>query len=457
MKNIFEKNRGGIVLFLGRVTNFTEIELTNFLEDQGVNYANRYNGEDIALVVLSSMLTPIEEQLSYDLYDIAVPDISLAKFEEYFTTHIKPNSLIMSLKLSNDQDRLKRLLKNEAFSDEVYLKLFKLYNWGSDGIHESDNNRDITISFVKRFYRPDGFRDPAMIYAPTTVINIAQESSNSDVLDAILSMPNHNIKTSRREERRPKNLREVVAFNEAISQEGIKRLLAFNSKDINYFLASNSALNETQQQYIFDKANGDIKMMLAHNSNLSDTLFDKLLDEDIDIVKTLLSFQTIDSKRLDIVLSKDIDNSLVSFMGDNQTILDIIEPLLELDNQELDFKLATNSCIDDIYLQRLYKKYNNFISIEICKNPNISNEMATNFYKTQNIEIVKALAINISTPQNILDELCEQNDRELNKLLASNSSVSLSYLQQFQLDPTLMMILAKNETYGKNILNNLGI
>jgi len=67
------------------------------------------------------------------------------------------------------------------------------------------------------------------------------------------------------------------------------------------------------------------------------------------------------------------------------------------------------------------------------------------------------LAINISTPQNILDELCEQNDRELNKLLASNSSVSLSYLQQFQLDPTLMMILAKNETYGKNILNNLGI
>jgi hypothetical protein len=363
----------------------------------------------------------------------------------------------MSLKLSNDQDRLKRLLKNEAFSDEVYLKLFKLYSWGSDGIHESDDNRDITISFVKRFYRPDGFRDPAMIYAPTTVMNIAQESSDSRVLDAILSMPNHNIKISRREERRPKNLREVVAFNEAISQEGIKRLLVFGDENIDYFLASNSALNDTQQQYIFDRANSDIKMMLAHNSNLSDTLFDKLLEEDSEIVKTLLSFQYIDTKRLDTILSKEIYNNIVSFIGYNQTISDIIEPLLELDNQELDFKLATNSCLDNSFLQKLYKKYNDSIAIEICKNPNISNGMATAFYQTQNIEIIKALATNISTPQNILDELCERNDRELNRLLASNPSVSLSYLQQFQLDPTLIMILAKNETYGKNILNNLGL
>ena len=456
MTNIFKEKQNGVVLFLGRVVNFTEVEIKNFLEEQGMQYANKYEGQEIALVVLSSMLTPLEEQISYDLYDIGVPDVSLSKFEEYFTTHIKPNSLIMSLKLSNDQDRLKRLLKNEAFLDEVYLKLFRLYNWGNNGIYENNDNRDITISFVKRFYRPNGFRDPAMIYAPTTVMNVAQESKDSILLDAMLTMPNHQIKISQREEKRPKNIRELVAFNEYISQETVKRLLGFNNVDINYFIASNSALTQTQQKHIFDKSDNNIKMMLAHNSNLSDNLFEKLLTK-IDTIKTILTFQTLNSKRLEIILSNIKDFKTISHIGYNLNIKDIIESLSDLNIKELDFKLASNISVKEKYLKELYNRHKNKIVIELSKNSNLSKEMIEEFYKSKDTEIIKALAVNTSTPTKILDEMCELNDRELNRLLASNSSVSLSYLQQFQLDPTLIMILAKNETYGKNILTGLGI
>jgi hypothetical protein len=232
IEEIIKNRQGGTVLFLGRVTNFTPEELSNFLEAQGMTYADKYVGQEIAVTVLSTMLTPLEEETSYELYDMKIPELRLAQFEEFYTTHIKPNTLMMSMKLSNDQERLKRLLKNSAFADEVYLKLFKMYDWGSDGVYDTDENRDVTISFVDRFYRPDGFRDPAMVYSPITLSNIARDAKTSDIIDAMLTMPNHEIKQSRKEDLRPKNLREIVALNPNIAHENIRYLLSFNDDRI---------------------------------------------------------------------------------------------------------------------------------------------------------------------------------------------------------------------------------
>jgi hypothetical protein len=364
----------------------------------------------------------------------------------------------MSLKLSNDQDRLKRVLQNEAFGDEIYLKLFRLYDWQNEGLYDNNDNRDITISFVKRFYRPDGFRDPAMIYAPTTVMNIAQETDNPEVLEAILTMPNHEIKVSKKENKKPKNLKEIVALNESISQYGIKQLISRDNRDIDYFLASNSALTPEQQQILYNRATKNGKIMLAHNSNLSDILFEKLLDDSEDIIKTLLTFQNIDDKRLETILSKNLDLELLSFIGDNQNLkTNIIDKLLELQNRELDFKLASNSAIEQKDISKLYERYSNDIAKELAKNINLTSNMAKEFYQLNDIDIINSLASNPSTPKEILDELCQIDKKELNMLLASNPSVDIYYLQQFQLDPSLLSILANNSTYGQNVLNNLGI
>jgi len=457
IEKLIKDNQGGVVLFLGRVTNFTPQELSNFLEEQGMRYADKYEGQDVAFLVLSSMLSPIEEQLSYDLYDAKIADVTLGSFEQYYTIHIKPNTLLMSLKLSNDQERLKRLLDNSAFEDEVYLKLFKLYDWQGEGIHDNNENRDVTISFVKRFYKPDGFRDPAMIYAPTTVMNIAQDSRDSAVLDAILTMPNHEIKVSRRDTHRPRSLREFVAINEVISQDSIKKILSFRDDKATDFLALNPSLLSIHQEQIFDNSTEQTKLMLAHNDALSDNLFEKLLDSTDEVVKTLLSYQRLDSSRWDTVLSKNIDSEIVAYVGDNATVAEIIDSLFALDNQKLDFRLASNSVTSAIYLEKLYEKYSDSLAIDLCKNPNLPTLMIEMFYAKRDGDIVAVLATNPSTPKKILSELCQREDRELNKLLATNSSVDLYYLQQFQLDPSLIMILAKNETYGNHILNNLGI
>jgi hypothetical protein len=451
--NIIESNQGGTILFLGRVTSFTSEELTNFLEAQGVSYANKYNGEEVTLLVLSSMMTPFEEDLSYELYDAKVPDVTLKAFEEYYTTHIKPNTLLMSLKLSNDQERLKRLLTNEAFSDEVYLKLFKMYDWQGEGIHENDENRDITISFVKRFYKPDGFRDPAMIYAPTTVMNIAQESCTPEVLDAILTFPNHQIKVSRYESHRPKNLRETIAFNEAVSQESIKKLMGYRDEQLEYFLASNSALRASEQEILYGRSKEEVKLMLAHNDALSDGLFERLLTEGDEVVKSLLRYQKMSLTRLALVE----ESPFIAYLGANKSIGEMVEPLLALNNRSLDFQLASNALLSSEQLRELYHKYGQAITEALAENSNLSEELFYELYALDREALRGVLATNPATPKKILDELCKREDRALNRLLASNPSVDIYYLRRFQLDTSLIRILADNETYGKSILQGLGI
>ena len=446
IEKVIANNQGGTVLFLGRIANFTEEELTNFLEAQGMNYANKYSGQEVSLTVLSTMMTPLEDDVSYTLYDAKVPEARLEEFEAYYTKHIKPNTLMMSLKLSNDQERLKRQLKNESFSDEVYLKLFKMYDWGSDGVYENDDNRDITITFVKRFYKPDEFYDPAMVYSPITLSNIARDAKKPEILNAMLSMPNHEIKQSRKEDMRPKNLREIVALNEHVSSEDIRYLLSFNDERINTFLASNNAIGLKEQEHILATANEATKLMLTQNDSLDDKIFKELLVDDEAIIKSLLTFQKITKERLKAILEANLSEEVLAHLGENQSIEEVTEELLFI-NRLLDYKLASNRAIKRELLERLYERYGAEWMLPLSENPNVSPKYLEEFYGSDNQEVILNLASNPTTPKPILKELCEKNEHELNKALAVNPSVELFYLEIFALDSELIQLMTKNETY----------
>ena len=454
MKKIFDTHPGGTVLFLGRMIHFTPDELRFFLEAQGMVYAEAYQeGQEVALLVLSSILTPQEEQVSYALYDAGIPDVTLEQFERYYTQHLKPQTLLMSLKLSQDQDRLQRLLGNEAFEDHFFLKLFEMFDWGGEGLYERDENRDVTISFVKRFFRPDGFRDPAMIYAPTTVMIVAKDSNDPKVLEAILTMPNHEIKISRNEQKKPKNLREAVAFNPHITAAIIRKLLAYNDPSIDYFLASNAALLAEDLERIYQRADTQTKQMMAHNTRLPETLFEKLLQEDVTVQQSLLSYQPINPKRLEQVIA----HPLITCIGANESIAAYLPQLLALEHEALDKALAANGAVSAVHQVTLYQRYAESIASSLAANPSISTDMAEILYAMGSTEVEEALAANPATPKEILDSLCEREEPRINRCLASNPSVDIYWLRQFQLDTSLIRILADNPTYGADVLRGLGL
>jgi len=446
IEEIIKNNQGGTVLFLGRVTNFTPQELTNFLEAEGVHYAEKYLGQEIAITILSTMLTPLEEDISYDLYDMKIPEFRLAQFESFYTEHIKPNSLMMSMKLSNDQERLKRLLKNSAFGDDIYLKLFKMYEWGAEGVYENDENRDVTITFVERFYRPDGFRDPAMVYSPITLSNIARDAKSPDIIDAMLSMPNHEIKQSRKEDLRPKNLREIVALNPNIAHESIRYLLSFNDDRINSFLACNNAIRVDAQEHIFKKSDAITKLMLTQNNNLDDRLFNELLSSSDEIIGSLLTFQKLTTSRLQLVLDANLDEKFFEFIGENEHISEVIEDLMGL-NKRLDQKLASNKLLDRLQLDRLYEIYGDEFALALSVNPNLDPTLLEKFYSINQEDLILNIASNPTTPEAILEALCQRDIHIFNCALAVNPSTKLIYLEQFALNTELIMLMTKNETY----------
>jgi len=450
IEETIKENQGGTVLFLGRVPNFTAEELTSFLEAQGMHYADKYGGQEVALVVLSTMLTPLEEEYSYVLYDAKVPEVSLTQFEAFYTTHIKPNTLMMSLKLSNDQTRLKRLLNNRSFSDEVYLKLFKMYDWGEEGVYDNDENRNVTISFVERFFRPDSFRDPAMIYSPITLSTIARDAQSSEILDAMLTMPNHEIKQSRKEDFRPKDLREIIALNANISQENIRYLLSFNENRIKSFLAANNAIGVEAQGLIFNNAERLTKRMLTQNDSLDETLFSELLKSDKEIVQSLLTFQKMTKSRLKSVLEANLKEEILAFLGENQQITEVVEELIGM-NKLLDQKLASNPLLTGEQLTVLHEKYGDELVLELSQNPNLDPKLLEQFYATNQEEVVVNVAANPATPQGILDELSEKNIPVFNRSLALNPSTKLMYLEQFALDSELFQLMRTNETYLASI------
>ena len=449
IEEAFKAAKGKSILFLGRLKNFTQEEVTIFLKQYDATFTSELD-ENVAVVIESTMLTPPEEDISYTVYKQKLPTFRLDMFETLYAEKITPDSLLMALKLSNDQDRLIRLLKNEAFDKSLYLKLFKLYDWRGEGVHESDENRDVTTTFVKRFYNPEQFMDPAMVYSPITLMSIVAESEDAEVLDAMLTMPHYEIKVSKGE-KRPKTLKEMIAINPCASYETLTQLSRFKNQGIDYFLVHNDTLSHTLQTSIYERANGDIKVMLAQNENLSDELFEKLLEEEEVIVQNLLVYQKMNIARLE----KSKDSKVFEVLGENEHIVEILPQLLEMDNLPLQRRLASNPMVQTADLESIYARYHDKVTADLCSNPNLSTIMIETFAKEGRYDEI--LAANPSTPTNILVAYFDQADETLNMALASNESLPIAYLQQFQLDPLLMNTLSNNETFTKNILNGLGI
>ena len=449
IEEAFKKAEGKSALFLGRLKNFTQEEVAIFLKQYEVTFTQELS-DDVAIVIESTMLTPPQEDVSYTIYKQKIPTFRLDVFETLYAQKITPDSLLMSLKLSNDQERLIRLLKNEAFDKSLYLKLFKLYDWKGEGVHESDENRDVTTTFVKRFYNPEQFMDPAMVYSPITLMSIVAESEDGDVLDAMLTMPHYEIKISKGE-KRPKTLKEMIAINPHASSDTLTQLSRFKNQDIDYFLVHNDALPFTLQESIYERASYDIKKMLTQNGNLSEVLFDKLLKEDEEIVSYLFTFAKIDNERLEKVKG----HQHFAILGDGEGIEDVLVQLLASEDSTLVCKLAENPLVQAQALEKIYAEHGEKVISALCSNVNTPTIMIEAFAKLGQYDAI--LAANPNTPTDILIAYFNREEDALNMALASNESLPIAYLQQFQLNPLLMNTLSNNKTFTENILNGLGI
>ena len=433
------------ILFLGKLINLTPKEIESFLEKEGLNFCQSYEEDkDYAFVVLSSLINPYEEEISYEVYNRGIKDIKLEQFEAYYISKIKPNSLLMSIKLKNDKDRILRLLNLNCIDDSLYLKLLNLYKWEEGSVFDSNSNRDVTISFIKRFLPTRAnVNHNEIVHSPASLLEIALICQNRDVLKSMLKFPKYELRSRGKEDWKPKELKEFIATNESIDNEIIEVLLNLNNSRIDTLLALNCALNQKHLETIYNRTSHQGKINLTKNSNLTDELFKKLLDSEVK--KELLNNQIITKNRLALIKEDDL-----IYLSNNSNISEIIDEIL-FKNRDLDFALGQNIALNSNKLQMLYKKYGNNIAINLSKNPNTPKELLKEFFKLDSWDIKLNLATNPSTPIEILDTLCQMNNRELNLHLATNESVRDEYLEFFKVDNELLRALSKNKKFLKNM------
>jgi hypothetical protein len=453
MREIIESSKEKEALFLGRVKNFTKDEISSFLEKFDISLSDSLT-ENTAFCIESSILHPQEEELSYQVFKSHIPAFTLEEFEKFYADNINPKTLLMRLKLSNDMDRVIKLLKNGSFNDKFYLTLLDMYDWGDEGLFESDDNRDVTITFLKRFHKSEGLSDPGLHYSPNSIVILAQSLQNREALKALLKFPNFRIKVSKRGDKKVSSLREALAINPHIDSSIIDNLLKDGDPNINYFLSMNENLEPNHQMSLLKNGEREVLLQLSKNSSLIDECFFELLNsDDQEILQNLLLYQKIDKKRLNS-LTKLKDFHLIGY---NRFIKEeVLKELLSLNDKKLHKALATNELLDSGSLEILHDIYGYEIAKELASNINLPQRLIFDFFELNNEEIDIVLAKNSSTPQEILIEYYNRDKFELNASLCENPSTPIYILEQFQLDRSLMHILKDNKTFTNKIKNSLG-
>jgi uncharacterized protein YneF (UPF0154 family) len=450
IETLFDNSAGKSILFLGKFGAFTDEELEIFLDKFDIGYTNRL-GDNIAMVIEGSILSPLEDQIAQSAYTQKIPFFRSEQFEELYAANLNSDSILMSLKLSNNQERLRRLLKNRYISDELFLKLFKLHDWIGEGLFDTSENMEVTTLFAKRFYTKDRF-DKATFHSPISIFETALLNDNPDVLEILFSLPELSINQSRSTIKRPTSIKEALSTNPHINATTIKKLIRRCTPEIDYFLAQNSALNDQQFTMLYERADASIKCALATNSNLPVAITEKLLNEDQKIAERALLYQPIQYETF-----KKLP-TLFPILGANESLENrIIEELIKTEQQELLKNLSQNASLNQHALQQLYEKHDHTLYPYLASNPNLPQELLRALYQQQDHRIDIALATNSATPTALLDALYQKDDFPINQALASNSSVPIEHLHQLKLDRRLLDILKENKTFTDNILNTLGI
>ncbi len=445
LETLLSSSSGKSFLFLGREGIFTKDEIARFLKKDGISMT-KYLEEGVVATIEHSSLNPVEEDISNDVYDAKIPSFTLGVFEKILSEGINDDELLMVIKLSNDQDRIFRLLGNENIKEELFIKLLVMYEWHDE--EEDDRNDRDTIMYTLRRYIDIKPNEADLLYSYLTLRRLATEATNPKLLFALIGFQNFEFLIRGKEK---VTLRETVARNEHLDKELISKLVSLRDKKVDVALACNPSVALPLLQSLLAKNSEKINEALGTNENIDDEIFNALLAKEDKVIQLLVLSQPINSERLSLTDTHSLDAKLFATIGANERLeSDVIDELISRDNEELIYHLVGNDTLSVTQLKNIYTKgiVSSFEYLAI--NPAASVEMLEILYKKYDESAIRiSLAHNKSTPEAILRVLFERDEFEICKSMASNSSLPMELLDILKVDTRLQNELAQNEIFVK--------
>ena len=440
LREVLTSSKTKKFLFLGKEGLFTQEEIARFLKKYDI-VMTKYLEEDVVATIEPLNLNPVEEDISNEAYDKKIPSFGLDVFEKILSESISDDELLMAIKLSNDQERIFRLLGNEHISEMLFVKLLMMYQWHEE---EEDNREDRdTIMYTLKRYIDVKPNEADLHYSYLTLRRLATEATNPKLLLALIGFPNFEFLIRGKEK---VSLRETIARNSYLDKEVVAKLVSLRDNKVDVALAGNGIIESVLLHTLLKKENEHINEALATNQNIDNEIFQSLLSKEDKVAQLLLLSQKIDTERLEFIDVQALNAELLSTIGANEHLeSNVIDILIKREDETLLCNLSENNTLTATQLESIYTKGHVLTVASLAVNPATPVGLLEIFYETQKSdEVYIALAHNPSTPEKLLRELFEKGNLEIQRSMASNASIPLDILDILKVDTRLQSELAQN-------------
>jgi len=358
--NLKELENKSIVLF-GKSRAFSPEEFLSQMKFHKVTVLKEFS-QEVSLIVDGRMMTPYEQNESDALYEQkSVEATSIDKLEKELAKNINEDTLLMSLKLSHDKERLKSFLQNSMLSDRLFFRLLKMYDWKSEDFFENDDNRDVSAAFISRFYK-NIERNHNVQYATTGFIHLVTQTKSTELLKVIASL----------------------------------KPLSFHPK-IKAAIAMSIYSDEGMQKKFFQEDDDNILEALSFNKHLSKTLVKEFLSND-ELILNVARSRTLDEELFHL-----LQDYPISLAMNESVTAQMQQELFALNSSDINHALSLNNNLEENIIKALLELEDEKIRLCIYENNATSSDILIEAYR--NSENHMALAKNENTPIDILYQL----------------------------------------------------
>lgn len=445
LQQLKEKN----ILLFGKSRAFSMDEFASQMKFHKIGIVNSYD-ESVALVVEGKMMTPYEQNASSALYEQkkdAAMFVSIDIFEKEVAQHIDANTLLMSLKLSRNKERLKSFIQNSMIDDALFFKLLKMYSWGGEEFFENDDNRDVSAAIILRFYK-DIERNHNVQYATSGFMHLVSQTSDAELIETIVHLEPLQKSLLSHTKDANENILLAIASHPNTPKSVLELFVKKADAKIKKIVAQREDCSEAMQKALCELQDKEIFEALSYNKNLSKSVIDILLREKSfakNIAKKVILNDTLFELLLQEELYEVAQNSSLS--------LQMQTKLLSLSQTWL--SLASNSALDANTLEKLLQIASQEVLEALYQNSATPKEILEDAF--QNGANHPSLASNPNTPKELLLALAESLDAQILKNLAQNPNTPVEVLYQLQLDAAFARIVKENPSFGKHIQqHNIG-
>jgi len=431
------------IMLFGKSRSFSLDELKMQLKSHGAILVQEYE-EDVECVVDGAMMTPVESLKSDEIYEKKEAEfIKVEILEELLSSAIDEDVLMMSLKLSSDKQRLINFLTNENINDQFYFKLLGIYNWGNDDFYENDDNRDVTASIIRRFYKNID-RNHNIEFSKLGLMHLVEQSSDPKLLEVIATLKP--LRKSFKVQKSDHGFKIIISLakNTFTPKSVLKELIKESNVFIKVLISKRKNLDTQLQKLLFDEGSEEVLSSLASCENLSDELFQSLSTKEF-YVKKMASSVKLDKEKY-MFFKERVPSKLAT----NETLsVEMQKDLLASHLEDVKESLAANKNISYETILELLKLEDKRVDFFIYSNQSTPQDVLKMGF--DNIDNYDALAHNENTPVDLLEKIYKSSSTNTCIALAKNSSTPVEILYQLQLDSKYERYVKENPSFGKHI------